>query len=111
MKLVAEGGARASLAHTKNPTYRAAFLWQMRLGLRLGEALGIWHRDIESDVVHIRRQVQRNRLTEKLEPSPLSTDRDARTLPLSGDLMEALAAVPRNGDFAFPSEAGGAIDP
>ena len=88
-------------ATRRNPTWRALLLLGAHAGLRRGEIIGLEWRDVdfETGTLHI----ERSSVT-----GHISTPKSGRSrqLPMSRDLSDALAALPRDAEWVFCTLSG-----
>ncbi len=84
--------ARAFLEVAKNDRLYARWVVGIALGLRQGEALGLRWSDVDLDagVLHVRRSLQRNPDTGRLQLLEPKTIRSRRTIPLPPSALQAL---------------------
>ncbi len=103
------------LAVTENPLYKAMFSFQILLGLRIGEVLGIKWADLEevdgSVILHIRQQMQRNRQEKRVMAAELKTEQARRSLELPEDLVKLLRAIEVRGEFVFSTSNNTPLEP
>ncbi len=88
-------------AGRRNPTWRALLLLGAHAGLRRGEIIGLEWRDVDFETATI--HVERSSVA-----GHISTPKNGRSrqLPMSRDLAEALAALPRESEWVFCTLSG-----
>ncbi|GAB7193396.1 site-specific integrase [Kineococcus sp. NUM-3379] len=84
--------ARLVLAAARGERLEARWVAALTLGLRQGEALGLWWEDVDLDTatLRVRRQLARGRAGEKATFTSLKSARSSRTLSMPPYLVEAL---------------------
>lgn len=102
----------AILDNLKGADSYLAILTCARLGLRRGEALGLYWQDVHFDAntIDIRRALIVNSLTNTVEIGALKTETSRRTLPLPDDLRNALLAEKQRREIAARKSRGHVID-
>lgn len=95
--------------------FRAIFTIQLYLGLRIGEVMGIRWTDLEEAdgqvVLHIRQQVQRNRILKQVVSAPLKTEQAQRSLLVPTAILDILGKLEGRGEYVFSSKHGKPLEP
>ncbi len=113
MKTLTADKLSAFLQEAKRSGVYEMYYLELATGLRRGELLGLkWEDvDLESGVLHIRRQIAR--INGEVVEAPLKTKNSYRTLSIGTDAVEILRGQKAQAvsDYVFPSPAGGPISP
>jgi integrase len=118
--------ARQLVRAAQGDRMEARWLIGLALGLRQGEALGLWWEDVDLDagLIRVRRALQRQRCTGLVFTDP-KTARSKRTIPLPDQIVEVFrdhqerqakecitaGSLWRGSPCVFTTPAGGPVDP
>ena len=116
VRALTEDQVRSLLGEVWTEQMKVLFLLQVTSGLRIGEAVAIRWEDLEGEVLHIRYQVQRDRVNKvdgktTLRLQDLKTQRSHRTVAVDPSVLQRIHKLPKTGEFIFGTKSGHMLDP
>ena len=115
MKTLSSDQLAAFLNEAKRTGTFELYYIDLATGLRRGELLGLKWQDIDLDsgVIHVRRQV--GRINGKVQEAPLKTKNAYRNISIGADAVSILREKKKQGGgrsaYVFPSPTGGPMSP